>query len=85
MNDAASSRPGAGRARAVRRVQISSLAVSVPPRILTNSDLEAMVDTSDEWILKRTGVRERHNRRRTEWRRRIWRPRRRGPRSPRRV
>ena len=60
MNDAASSRPGDGRARAVRRVQISSLAISVPPRVLTNSDLEAMVDTSNEWILKRTGVRERH-------------------------
>ena len=60
MNDAASSRPGDGQARAVRRVQISSLAISVPPRVLTNSDLEAMVDTSNEWILKRTGVRERH-------------------------
>ena len=60
MNDAASSRPGDGRVRAVQRVQISSLAISVPPRVLTNSDLEAMVDTSNEWILKRTGVRERH-------------------------
>ena len=60
MNDAASSRPGDGRARAVRRVQISSLATSVPPRVLTNSDLERMVDTSNEWILQRTGVRERH-------------------------
>ena len=60
MNDAASSRPGDGPARAVRRVQISSLATSVPPRVLTNSDLERMVDTSNEWILQRTGVRERH-------------------------
>ena len=60
MNDAASSRPSDGRARAVRRVQISSLATSVPPRVLTNSDLERMVDTSNEWILQRTGVRERH-------------------------
>ena len=60
MNDAAPSRPGADRVRTVRRAQISSLAVCVPPRVLTNSDLEAMVDTSNEWILKRTGVRERH-------------------------
>jgi 3-oxoacyl-[acyl-carrier-protein] synthase-3 len=60
MNDAASSRPGDDRVRKVRRVQISSLAVAVPPRVLTNKDLEALVDTSNEWILKRTGVRERH-------------------------
>ena len=60
MNGAASSGPGGGRARTVRRVQISALAVSVPPRVLTNSDLETMLDTSNEWILKRTGVRERH-------------------------
>jgi 3-oxoacyl-[acyl-carrier-protein] synthase-3 len=32
----------------------------VPPRVLTNADLERMVDTTDEWILKRTGIRERH-------------------------
>ena len=32
----------------------------MPPRVLTNADLEKMVDTSDEWILQRTGIRERH-------------------------
>jgi 3-oxoacyl-[acyl-carrier-protein] synthase-3 len=32
----------------------------VPKRILTNRDLEQMVNTSDEWILSRTGIRERH-------------------------
>jgi 3-oxoacyl-[acyl-carrier-protein] synthase-3 len=32
----------------------------VPPRLLTNADLEKMVETSDEWILQRTGIRERH-------------------------
>jgi 3-oxoacyl-[acyl-carrier-protein] synthase-3 len=32
----------------------------VPPRLLTNADLEKMVDTSNEWILQRTGIRERH-------------------------
>ena len=32
----------------------------MPPRVLTNADLEKMVDTTDEWILQRTGIRERH-------------------------
>ncbi|MEM8844783.1 MAG: beta-ketoacyl-ACP synthase III [Pseudomonadota bacterium] len=32
----------------------------LPEKILTNKDLEAMVDTSDEWIQERTGIRERH-------------------------
>lgn len=32
----------------------------LPERILTNADLEKMVDTSDEWIIKRVGIRERH-------------------------
>jgi 3-oxoacyl-[acyl-carrier-protein] synthase-3 len=41
-------------------VQISALATYVPPRVLTNADLEKMVDTTDEWILQRTGIRERH-------------------------
>jgi len=31
-----------------------------PPRVLTNFDLEKMVDTSDEWIVTRTGIRRRH-------------------------
>jgi len=43
-----------------RPVYIRSLATYVPPRVLTNSDLEKMVDTTDEWILQRTGIRERH-------------------------
>ncbi|MEZ4601283.1 MAG: beta-ketoacyl-ACP synthase III [Syntrophotaleaceae bacterium] len=33
---------------------------AVPDRILTNADLEKMVDTSDEWILERSGIRQRH-------------------------
>jgi len=40
--------------------EIASLATYVPPRVLTNADLEEMVETSDEWILKRTGIRKRH-------------------------
>ena len=43
-----------------RSVKVASLATYVPPRVLTNADLEKMIDTSDEWILKRTGIRERH-------------------------
>ena len=35
-------------------------ATYVPPRVLTNADLEKMVETTDEWILQRTGIRERH-------------------------
>jgi 3-oxoacyl-[acyl-carrier-protein] synthase III len=32
----------------------------VPPMIRTNDDLAAMVDTNDEWIRERTGIRQRH-------------------------
>src|SRR4029079_18808930 len=44
----------------LRRTKIASLATHVPPKLLTNKDLERMVETSDEWILQRTGIRERH-------------------------
>jgi 3-oxoacyl-[acyl-carrier-protein] synthase III len=47
-------------AKTVRRAKIASLATYVPPRVLTNADLERMVDTNDEWIVQRTGIRERH-------------------------
>ncbi len=40
--------------------KITGVASYVPPRLLTNADLEKMVDTSDEWIRERTGIRERH-------------------------
>jgi 3-oxoacyl-[acyl-carrier-protein] synthase-3 len=43
-----------------RPTTIAALATYVPPRVLTNADLEKMVETSDEWILQRTGIRERH-------------------------
>jgi len=42
------------------RVKISALGTYVPPRILSNADLEKMVETSNDWILERTGIRERH-------------------------
>ena len=44
----------------MRRVKISGLGTYVPPHVLTNADLEKLVDTTDEWILQRTGIRERH-------------------------
>ncbi len=42
------------------RAKISALGTYVPPKILSNFDLEKMVDTTNEWILERTGIRERH-------------------------
>lgn len=39
---------------------IAGLGIYVPPKILTNFDLEKIVDTSDEWIWTRSGIRERH-------------------------
>jgi 3-oxoacyl-[acyl-carrier-protein] synthase-3 len=42
------------------RAQITALGTYVPPRVMTNRDFEKMVDTSDEWIRTRTGIRERH-------------------------
>jgi 3-oxoacyl-[acyl-carrier-protein] synthase-3 len=42
------------------RAEIKSLATYVPPRLLTNADLEKLVETNNEWILQRTGIRERH-------------------------
>jgi 3-oxoacyl-[acyl-carrier-protein] synthase III len=46
--------------RQLRPVKIAGLSTYVPPRVLTNADLEKLVNTSDEWILQRTGIRERH-------------------------
>ena len=44
----------------MRRVKISALGCYVPERVLTNEDLEKMVDTNNQWILERTGIAERH-------------------------
>jgi 3-oxoacyl-[acyl-carrier-protein] synthase-3 len=41
------------------RIGITGLGVHVPERVFTNKDLEQYVDTSDEWIVERTGIRER--------------------------
>lgn len=44
----------------MRSVGIIGTGKYVPERVLTNADLEKMVDTNDEWIVSRTGIRERH-------------------------
>ena len=40
--------------------KITALGTYVPPKILSNQDLEKMVDTTDQWIIDRTGIRQRH-------------------------
>jgi 3-oxoacyl-[acyl-carrier-protein] synthase III len=42
-----------------RRIGITGLGVHVPERVVTNDDLAKLVDTSDEWIIARTGIKER--------------------------
>jgi len=42
------------------RAKITSVGAYVPPKLLTNHDLEQMVATDDQWIQERTGIRERH-------------------------
>lgn len=42
------------------RAKITALGTYVPPRVMTNADFEKIVETSDEWIISRTGIRERH-------------------------
>ncbi len=44
----------------MKKVGIIGLGEYLPAKILTNADLERMVDTSDEWITTRTGIKERH-------------------------
>ena len=42
------------------KARITAVGCYTPPRVLTNDDLSRMVDTSDEWIVERTGIRQRH-------------------------
>jgi len=42
------------------KAKITALGCYTPPRILTNQDLEKLVETNDQWIVERTGIRERH-------------------------
>ena len=43
----------------MKRARIVGTGMAVPDKVLTNADLEKLVDTSDEWIVTRTGIRER--------------------------
>ena len=42
-----------------RTCSISAVGSYVPEKVLTNADLEKLVDTTDDWILSRTGIHER--------------------------
>lgn len=42
------------------RSRIAGVGAFVPPKIMTNRDLESMMDTSDDWIVQRTGIKQRH-------------------------
>jgi 3-oxoacyl-[acyl-carrier-protein] synthase-3 len=44
----------------MNRARIVGTGAAVPKKLLTNADLERLVDTSDEWITTRTGIKERH-------------------------
>ena len=46
--------------RTLLRTKITALGTYVPPRLLTNADLERMVETTNDWIVDRTGIHERH-------------------------
>ncbi len=43
------------------RTHILGVGMAVPPRVVTNEDLSRVMDTTDEWIQQRTGIRERHH------------------------
>jgi 3-oxoacyl-[acyl-carrier-protein] synthase-3 len=45
----------------LRKVRVTGTGMYVPPRVVKNSDLEQLMDTTDEWIQQRTGIRERHH------------------------
>jgi len=45
--------------KALRKAVVSGTGISLPDKVLTNHDLEKIVDTTDEWIISRTGIKER--------------------------
>jgi 3-oxoacyl-[acyl-carrier-protein] synthase-3 len=52
--------PEQAKATVLIRAQLIGIGSAVPKKLLTNADLEKIVETSDEWIFTRTGIRERH-------------------------
>ena len=65
--------------------KITGVAGYVPPRVVTNFDLEKIVDTNDEWIRTRTGIRRTALTPIPEWPPRIWEPKQRKNFSPQRA
>jgi len=59
MNEVPRSSPRSRFGKALRTVSIIGTGSYVPEKVLTNADLSRMVDTSDEWITERTGIKER--------------------------
>lgn len=47
-------------ASSVRHARVLGVGSYLPAKVLTNDDLAKMVDTSDEWIVQRTGIQSRH-------------------------
>ncbi len=45
----------------MRKAYIDAIGMYVPPKIVTNQDLEKIMDTSDQWIRERSGIQERHH------------------------
>jgi len=45
----------------MRKAYIDSIGMYVPPKVVTNKDLETLMDTSDQWIRERSGIQERHH------------------------
>ncbi len=45
----------------MKRTKITGVGHAVPERVVTNADLEKLMDTSDEWITDRSGIKERHH------------------------
>ena len=60
VNDASAVNEPRTRPARLHSAVITGTGFDVPKRILTNADLEKMVDTSDQWIVERTGMKERH-------------------------
>ncbi len=59
MSESVSAKVKLPEAKPLRRVRIAGTGSYVPERVMTNADLEKIVETSDQWIQERTGIRER--------------------------
>ena len=44
----------------MRGIRITGWGIAVPDKVVTNEDMAASLDTSNEWIVERTGIRQRH-------------------------